>query len=568
MSNRHQTGSTFLLVTAVLTLGVLATGVGIWAYGAVSKKSEADKPLTATVVSDSFLHDVLDEGEIESSSNIEIKCAVKSRNANNTEIHWVIEEGAFVTKGQKIVELVASALELERDQQQILCNTSLSLKVQSQNTYEAAMIARTEYIEGAYKQEEQTFNGEIFVAEENLRRAIQYARYSERLAAKGYLTALQLEADRFAVKKSENELELAQRKLSVLQEYTLPKMLKTLNSEIDTAKARWDAEEESYKLELKKLDEIVSQIAACEITAPEAGQVVYANVYSSRGGSEVVIEPGAKVREGQTILRIPDRGQMQVKASVNESKVTEVEVGMPVTIRVDAFGDMELQGVVTRVNQFAEPSSWSRGNVKEYAAFIKVIDPPPEMRPGLTASVSIHVEHRLNAPQIPVQALCEHGGRFYVLVEKDGKYDTRQIEIGSSNDRTVTINSSNLSPGDKVVMNPRRFDDLIELPEIEADAPPEIDSSVVAVATETAERPAAPAGGSRGNPMKALDTDGDGALSADELAAAPAAFRDRLTQNDTNGDGQIDSSELAAMAARFKGGPRGGGPRGGAEGGN
>src|SRR5690606_8978979 len=111
-------------------------------------------------------------------------------------------------------------------------------------------------LEGAYKQEVQTIKSEIFVAEENLRRAVQYARYSERLAARGYVTSLQLEADRFAVRKAENELELAQQKLLVLQQYTREKMLTTFDSDIATAKARWDSEAESHALELKKLEDL------------------------------------------------------------------------------------------------------------------------------------------------------------------------------------------------------------------------------------------------------------------------------------------------------------------------
>ncbi|MCR9117813.1 MAG: hypothetical protein NXI22_12805, partial [bacterium] len=48
----------------------------------------------------------------------------------------------------------------------------------------AAEIAYTEYVDGTFLQEEQTILGEIFVAEESLSRSVQYARYSQRLAAK------------------------------------------------------------------------------------------------------------------------------------------------------------------------------------------------------------------------------------------------------------------------------------------------------------------------------------------------------------------------------------------------
>jgi len=433
-----------------------------------------EQPIMTEVVVEPFSHDVLDQGEVESSNNVEVKCLVKSRNSGGTEIIWVIDEGEVVEKDQVVLRLDSSALEEERDRQQIVCNTSLGIKVQAKNNYEAALIEKTEYLEGAFKQEERTIQSEIFVAEENQRRAEQYARYSERLAAKGYVTALQLEADRFAVKKARNELELARQKLLVLQKFTKEKNLKNLESAIATAKTKWETEEKSYILELKQLDEIVAAIKDCTLTSPKAGQVVYANVYSSRGNSEFVVEAGAKAREGQTLIRIPDPTSMQAKALINESRVTLVKPGMKATLQFDSYGDQEFPGVVTHVNQYAEPSSWSRGNVKEYATYIKIIDPPKGMRPGLSSAVRIHVEYRPEAMQLPVQAMCEQQGEFFVLVQNGDSWKTVPVKVGSSNDKTVTIEEGDLAAGDKVALNPRRYDRYLELPEATEDEPMEV----------------------------------------------------------------------------------------------
>ena len=76
-------------------------------------------------------------------------------------------------------------MEQQQLQQEVLCNTSKALVIQSKNTYEAALIAREEYLEGAYKQEEQLVQSEIFQSEENLRRAQIAARSGVRLADKG-----------------------------------------------------------------------------------------------------------------------------------------------------------------------------------------------------------------------------------------------------------------------------------------------------------------------------------------------------------------------------------------------
>ncbi len=72
---------------------------------------------------------------------------------------------------------------------------------------------------------------------------------------------------------------------------------------------------------------------------------------------------------------------MQVKARINESRVSLLEEGMPVRIRVGAVTD-ELLGQIIKVNKYAEPGSFFSASVKEYATFIKIFDPPPTIRTG------------------------------------------------------------------------------------------------------------------------------------------------------------------------------------------
>jgi multidrug efflux pump subunit AcrA (membrane-fusion protein) len=289
---------------------------------------------------------------------------------------------------------------------------------------------------------------------------------TERLAAKGIVTSLQLEGDQFAVEKAKNELDSAKTKVDVLRRYTKEKTLKQFDSDITSAKAKWESEKESYKLELSKLEDIQKQIAGCTITSPEDGQVVYANVYSHRGGSaEFVLEAGATVRENQVLIRLPDPTKMQIKATVNESRISLIRPGMPVEITVDAARDRKLAGAVVKVNQYAEPGSWSSGNIQEYAAFIEIHDPPPEIRTGMNAEVRIFVESLPDALQVPVQALCETKGHYFCLVQTGERFETREVQVGSSNDTYMTIKSA-LREGEIVVLNPRGFPDKLTLPEV------------------------------------------------------------------------------------------------------
>src|SRR5690606_10131967 len=178
-----------------------------------------------------------------------------------------------VKAGDFLVQLDASALEAERTTQQNIENLAEATVVETRNLYETALIAREEYADGTYVQERTIIEGEIFVAEENLNRAEEYYQFSQKLAAKGHINELQLEADKFAVENSAKQLEAAKTKLRVLDNYTKPKMIKTLDSDIVITEAKWGSAKKSYDLEMTTLQEKEDRIAKCTIYAPKDGMV-------------------------------------------------------------------------------------------------------------------------------------------------------------------------------------------------------------------------------------------------------------------------------------------------------
>jgi multidrug efflux pump subunit AcrA (membrane-fusion protein) len=567
-------GAAFLAIVVVLAL--IGTALFAAAYYVVSRAREGPKDiLTHTVKRGLFVHDVVERGEVESSRNVEIRCEVKSNNTTGTAILDVLEEGTRVQPGDVLVRLDSSALEQQRVQQQILCNTSEALLITARNEYEAAKIAKKEYEEGVFRQEEQVIQSSLFVAEETLRRAQQYALYSERLAAKGYVTALQLEGDKFAVDKARNEVDTARTKLRVLQEYTKEKMLMTLESAIRTANAKLKAQQESHQLEMDKLKDIEEQIAKCVIRAPQAGTVVYANKENRRNDTEFVVEPGALVLERQAIIRLPDPTYMQVKAMVSESRVTLLKPSMKVTVRLDAFDDEVLRGEVVKVNEYPEPGGWFSSQVKEYATFVKIFDPPPQIRPGLTAEVRVHVAQHADALQVPVEAIHEHGEKLYCMRRDGDKWEAREVEIGASNDKFVMIGSG-LGEMDQVAMDPRSLLDVVHLPKLQTKPPvtlaadqtdgrgqeadareqggPAGSDSPSAAGGQLGDRTAlAEADGPRlpsavaDDLLARLDSNRDGRLGGKEVPADEAA---RWDEADTNGDGWIDRTELTAAITR------------------
>lgn len=459
-------GVAMVLLFAVIALAVIWAALKFWNAGA-GESNEVDA-IMHEVSRDDFVLSVTERGEIQSAGVTEIRSEVKTKNTPGLAILRIIPEGTKVTEGDLLVELDASALESERASQQISCNTVEALVIEARNVYQTAVIAKREYLEGTYLEARQTIESEVFVAEENLNRAQEYYEYSKKLATKGYVNDLQLEADKFAVEKSRKELEAANTKLKVLDEFTKAKTVAQLESEILIAKAKWEANKNSHQIEIDKLKEIEDQIAKSTILAPKDGVVMYAHERDRHGNSDFIVEEGAVVRERQAILHIPDSQTMRVEIEVNESLIQFVEKGMSATIEPVGMGDVVLQGTVDSVNRYAEPTGWRKANVKEYKAFVNIDDAPPELRVGLTASVTIECAYVPDAVKVPVQAVYAHGEKFFCIVSDGDAWAAQEVTCGPTNDKFYVIESG-LREKDRVALNPRRFLSQVTLPEL----PPE-----------------------------------------------------------------------------------------------
>lgn len=451
-----------------------------------TKESSGPRIIAHTVKRGVFVLDTIERGEVESFDNAEVRVEAKATKGSELKILEVVPEGTNVKEGDFLVQLDARALEQDLVEQQISCNSQEAAMINSKNTYEAAKISLREYQEGTYEQLEQEAQSAIFISEETLQRAKEYLAYSERLSARGYVTPQQLDGDRFALKKARTELDAAETKLRVLQEFTKPKQMLSLESDVRSAKADWDSDQSSYKLELAKLEDLKVEIDKCRITAPQAGQVIYVNRSSSRGNSEFMVEDGASVREGQVIIKIPRSDLMQVEAKVNESRITNLKVGLPASVRIEAVGDDELTAEVTHVNEYPEATSWYSSQTKEYETEIRILESVPGLRPGLTAEVTIHIARVEDAILIPVQSVYERGRRTWCFRKKQGAtedsgpdgWEPVEISITSNNDKYVTIDEDGknardkdgvvgIQVGDRLAMNPKSLVEFMNLPDPE-----------------------------------------------------------------------------------------------------
>ena len=364
----------------LLLLGLaLLSAAGVTFYLLTNGKSAAAdiEPILASVEQGPFVSQVLDQGEVQSSENVEIRCEARARNGAITVIE-VVPEGSRVKGGDFLVRLDSTSFEKELETQKISVANSETSVIQAEAELKTATEALKEYEQGIFVEKKKLIENDIYnaksqieTAKQELTQAKAVLEHSKKLQGKGFITSQQLEADgfdvtraEFALKTAENQLDLAQKQEEVLVTITQVKETVQLRSDIEAAKVKLANQRESLEVEKSKLEEIKQQISKCEIRVPEgvSGQVVYAKE-SSRGGNDWVLEEGTSVRERQVLIRLPNPEKMEVKALINEQSITQIRVGMPATIQVDALTNQSLRGVVTKVNQYAESSGWMSSSI-------------------------------------------------------------------------------------------------------------------------------------------------------------------------------------------------------------
>ena len=476
---RHGGVAAKLVVTAVLLACIGGAG---WYWYQQQEQPLADQPITVKVVRGQFVAHVLDQGEVQSSENVEIRCEVKQRNTA-LRVLELIPEGTEVGPGDFLLQLETTSFETELEQQKIILANTRTQVIQAEALFATAEAAKLEYEEGTYVESRKTIENEVFDAESAIQTAMQQLNqakavleHSKKLQARGFITRQQLISDQFAVKtaeiaaeKGQNSDELARKKLHVLDEITRKKELIRLVSEIKSAEVQLASQQEALRVEQAKQRTIERQIAKCTVVVPEGvtGQVVYA--VERQRGDDWVLEKGIEVRQNQVLIRLPNPNKMEVKALVNEQSITRVRVDMPVLIQVDALNNTKLKGVVTKVNQYAESGGWMRSSVRKYGVFIQILAPPLTLKPGMNASVSIQTSYEKEALQAPLQTVYGvQDQQFCLAVRGVDEYETLEVGVGGDNSEMVMFESG-VTEGTELVMNPAAYKHLMELPEMKRD---------------------------------------------------------------------------------------------------
>jgi HlyD family secretion protein len=190
---------------------------------------------TYTVERGNLLVSITEEGTLESTVNADVKCMTP----DGGHVVWVIEDGKEVAEGELLLKFDASKLEEELEKQKIAVEKARAADVQATKDLGTAEIALREYTEGTLKKDLREAESKMIVSEGSLRSAENALQHVERMFRKGYISPLQLEAQKAAVERAKLDYGTAKLAKDVLEQFTKVKMTQDLEK---SATPRWPSE--------------------------------------------------------------------------------------------------------------------------------------------------------------------------------------------------------------------------------------------------------------------------------------------------------------------------------------
>ncbi len=335
-----------------------------------------------------FVSDVVISGELEAARGDLL--SVPPLPNWQTAIKWLAEDGAAVEAGAPVVELDNSAL-------------TSDLNSKRQSAMQAAQELQQKESEWTADLEEKD------LAVEKKKSELEKAALDSAVP-KDLMSGRKFEENQTALRRAMSEHEKA----------------------VDSLRARRTAitsERENLLLNIERTrrDIFIAEtaISALVLLAPKAGIVVVRDHWEGRK-----LQTGDQVWVGFPIAMIPDLTSLRVNAALADVDDGKIAAGMPVTVTLDGYPDVQFVGRIHAISAVAQESR--RMSLRRQFEVLVALDrlDPARMRPGLSARVVVRRETQAVVLLAPRAALDLSGNAAQARLANG---DMKKVKVGSCN---------------------------------------------------------------------------------------------------------------------------------------
>ncbi|MFZ6015154.1 MAG: efflux RND transporter periplasmic adaptor subunit [Patescibacteria group bacterium] len=187
-------------------------------------------------------------------------------------------------------------------------------------------------------------------------------------------------------------------------------------------------------------DQAAANLAKAKIYAPVDGTI-----------TDVVSDIGEQIVANTAQIKMIGTAKYDIEAQVPEADITKVKVGQPAIITLDAYSDdLEFTGIVTAEN----PDQTVIQDAIYYDVRVNLNTEDYEIKPGMTANVTIETDKVMNAIIIPSRAIRTDAetGKKTIRVLVDGTPVERNVTVGLKGDEGRVQITDGVMKGDEVIL--------------------------------------------------------------------------------------------------------------------
>ena len=329
------------------------------------------------------------------------------------------------------------------------------------------------FIEGDAPLRLLALEGDIDLAQEEIKRAQERLANTKKLLEKGYATSLQVQADELTIKKQQNLITKYKTQKELYLKFEQPQTRKRLVSKyeqtqieekrtqeksrtlVESMESLVKRREEGLKSQKERLALYQDQLTKTEIRASQDGLVIYPR--SSDRSNDSYIKDGVLVKKGNRVLELPDVSELMAVVQVHESYVRQLRTDQPAVVRIDSLPDKTFTGIVKYVAPTPDAFRNYYENISVYNTHVWIDDIdsqlPEDLKPGVSAKAEIIVADLKGVLMVPVQSVTTYQGKKVVQVKQGELVKMVPVKTGQFNNRFIEIKEG-LKEGDRVSLSP------------------------------------------------------------------------------------------------------------------
>jgi RND family efflux transporter MFP subunit len=207
-------------------------------------------------------------------------------------------------------------------------------------------------------------------------------------------------------------------------------------SELSAAEEKWKQAEAQGQSAQIQVEQARLKLQNATLTSPISGTVT-------------LLSPsvGDQVGGSTAVVTVSDLTDLQVQVLLDQTDVAAASVGQKARITVDALPDEKITGEITSI----APVGQSDSGVVLFPVTVHLDETAADVRPGMTASVSIITRQAENALLVPRRAIQTRNGQTFVMVQTAAGVRAVPVKLGATTDSEAEV-TEGLTEGQVVVV--------------------------------------------------------------------------------------------------------------------